>query len=204
MMPSNGARICRYWPSSLTAWVCACAALIEFSYERTSDCAASTVFCARITSFSATTARETTPTTSTPVCAAVGIAASTSAAVPSRTDRVMILAARGETPAAFGRRCIPADCVAPPLHMDDMLGRRALSAGGLAALGATLAFHHGLVTKLRLKPPSHRPAAGGESSLLGGRAAAATKTASKAETCLNRTDIGFRRCLARCVSERSV
>src|SRR5204863_2643513 len=51
------------------------------------------------------------------------------------------------------------------------------------------------VTKLRLKPPSHRPAAGGESSLLGGRGAAATKTASKAETCLNRTDIGFRRCL---------
>jgi hypothetical protein len=52
-----------------------------------------------------------------------------------------------------------------------------------------------LVTKLRLKPPSDGCAAGGESSLLGGRGAAATKTASKAETCLNRTDIGFRRCL---------
>src|SRR5947207_3491770 len=54
-------------------------------------------------------------------------------------------AARGETPAAFGRRCIPADCVAPPLHMADMLGRRALSVGRLAALGATAAFHHGLL-----------------------------------------------------------
>src|SRR5207249_12085626 len=53
------------------------------------------------------------------------------------------LAARGETPAAFGRRCIPADCVAPPSHIPDMLGRRALGAGRLAALGATLDFHHG-------------------------------------------------------------
>src|SRR6266566_8921669 len=69
------------------------------------------------------------------------------------------LAARGETPAAFGRRCIPApphgaqsapwgpraDCVAPPSHIPDMLGRRALGAGRLAALGATLDFHHGLL-----------------------------------------------------------
>src|SRR5438093_6286825 len=55
------------------------------------------------------------------------------------------LAARGVTPAAFGRRCIPADCVAPPSHMDDMLGRRALSAGRLAALGATPELHHGLL-----------------------------------------------------------
>jgi hypothetical protein len=29
--------------------------------------------------------------------------------------------------------------------MDDMLGRRALSSGRLAALGATLEFHHGLL-----------------------------------------------------------
>src|SRR5436190_21773052 len=56
-----------------------------------------------------------------------------------------LLAARGETPAAFGRRCIPADCVAPPSQMADMLGRRALSAGRLAGLGATLASHHGLL-----------------------------------------------------------
>src|SRR5436309_9239008 len=69
------------------------------------------------------------------------------------------LAARGETPAAFGRRCIPApphdaqsapwgpwaDCVAPPSNIPDILGRRALSAGRLAALGATPDFHHGLL-----------------------------------------------------------
>src|SRR5438128_4915033 len=69
------------------------------------------------------------------------------------------LAARGETPAAFGRRCIPApphraekravgapaaDCVAPPSNIPDILGRRALLSGRLAGLGATLDFHHGL------------------------------------------------------------
>jgi hypothetical protein len=57
---------------------------------------------------------------------------------------ILLLAARGETPAAFGRRCIPADCPVPPSHIPDMLGRRALSAGRLAALGATLDFHDGL------------------------------------------------------------
>jgi phosphate transport system substrate-binding protein len=56
------------------------------------------------------------------------------------------LAARGGTPAAFGRRCIPADCVAPPSNIPDILGRHALSAGRLAALGATLEFHHGLLS----------------------------------------------------------
>src|SRR5438552_8304291 len=61
-----------------------------------------------------------------------------------------LLAARGETPAAFGRRCIPADCVAPPSHIPDMLGRRALSSGRLAALGATLDFHHGLLASVSL------------------------------------------------------
>src|SRR5207249_9310250 len=35
--------------------------------------------------------------------------------------------ARGESPAAFGRRCIPADCVAPRSNIPDILGRRALS-----------------------------------------------------------------------------
>jgi putative PIN family toxin of toxin-antitoxin system len=72
------------------------------------------------------------------------------------------LTARGETPTAFGapsaaaalgtpfgRRCIPADCVAPPSHIPDMLGRRALSSGRLAALGATPDFHHGLLTPAR-------------------------------------------------------
>jgi ketosteroid isomerase-like protein len=57
------------------------------------------------------------------------------------------LAARGESPAAFGRRCIPADCVAPPSHIPDMLGRRALSSGRLAALVATPDFHHGLLAQ---------------------------------------------------------
>src|SRR5437773_12033886 len=61
---------------------------------------------------------------------------------------VVGLAARGETPTAFGRRCIPADCVAPPSNIPDILGRRALSSGRLAALGATPDFHHGLLEAL--------------------------------------------------------
>jgi 3alpha(or 20beta)-hydroxysteroid dehydrogenase len=55
------------------------------------------------------------------------------------------LAARGETPAAFDGRGIPAGCVAPPSNIPDILGRRALPAGRLARLGATLDFHHGLL-----------------------------------------------------------
>jgi hypothetical protein len=55
------------------------------------------------------------------------------------------------------------------------------------------------VTKLRHKPSSDGPAGWwGESSLLGGRFAAAAKTASKAEQakpCFIREGIGFRRCL---------
>jgi len=55
------------------------------------------------------------------------------------------------------------------------------------------------VTKLRLKPPSDELAGqDGEPSLLGGRFAAATTTASKADrtkTCFIRKNIGFRRCL---------
>jgi hypothetical protein len=101
------------------------------------------------------------------------------------------LAARGETPAAFGRRCIPApphraekraagtpvaDCVAPPSNIPDIAPHRAQTArwgprsavvaplrrgphgadcapwggtsGRLAALGATLDFHHGLLSHL--------------------------------------------------------
>src|SRR6266516_4992205 len=74
---------------------------------------------------------------------------------------VQALTARGEGPAAFGRRCIPApphgaqsapwgpraDCVAPPSNIPDILGRHALSAGRLAALGATPDFHHGLLVR---------------------------------------------------------
>jgi hypothetical protein len=54
-------------------------------------------------------------------------------------------AARGESPAAFERRCIPPGCVAPPSNIPDILGRRALPAGRLAVLGATPDFHHGLL-----------------------------------------------------------
>src|SRR3989442_4934180 len=57
------------------------------------------------------------------------------------------LAARGETPAAFGRRCIPAGCVAPRSNTPGILARRALPSGRIAALGATLEFHHGLLDK---------------------------------------------------------
>jgi hypothetical protein len=64
--------------------------------------------------------------------------------------QVRRLTARGETPAAFGRRCIPADCVAPPSNILDILSRRALSAGRLAALDATLDFHHGLLREKRM------------------------------------------------------
>jgi hypothetical protein len=39
----------------------------------------------------------------------------------------------------------------------DILSPRALPAGRIAILGATLDFHHGLVTKLRLNPPSDDP-----------------------------------------------
>jgi S-disulfanyl-L-cysteine oxidoreductase SoxD len=60
---------------------------------------------------------------------------------------VCALAARGETPAAFGRRCIPAGCVAPRSNTPGILARRALPAGRIAALGATLDFHHGLLAQ---------------------------------------------------------
>src|SRR5688572_7820056 len=54
------------------------------------------------------------------------------------------LAARGASPAAFDRRCIPPDCVAPSSNTPGILGRRALSAGRFAGLGATRDLHHGL------------------------------------------------------------
>src|ERR687892_1651234 len=55
------------------------------------------------------------------------------------------LTARGESPAAFGRRCIPSGCVAPRSNTPGILARRALPDGRIAALGATLDFHHGLL-----------------------------------------------------------
>src|SRR5207244_12940406 len=49
----------------------------------------------------------------------------------------------------FGRRCIPAPPRAAtwetPSDIPDILDRRALPAGRIAALGATLDFHHGLL-----------------------------------------------------------
>ena len=79
-----------------------------------------------------------------------------------------LLAARGGSRAAFGGRCIPAGCVAPPSNMPDILGRRALPAGRLARLGATPDFHHGLLAGLlaaatlaagcsQTAPPARRP-----------------------------------------------
>ncbi len=56
-----------------------------------------------------------------------------------------LLAARGESLAAFDGRCIPAGCVAPQSNTPGILGRRALPAGRLARLGATPDFHHGLL-----------------------------------------------------------
>jgi len=64
-------------------------------------------------------------------------------------------------------------------------------------LPATSAASPRSVTKLRLKPPSDDKRSARESSLLGGRCAAA-KTASKAsstKTCFIPTEHGFRRCL---------
>src|SRR6267154_1806761 len=56
-----------------------------------------------------------------------------------------MLAARGESLAAFDGRCIPAGGVAPPSNTPGILGRRALPSGRLARLGATPDFHHGLL-----------------------------------------------------------
>ena len=55
------------------------------------------------------------------------------------------LAARGESPTAFDRRCIPPGCVAPRSNTVGILPRRALSDGRITGLGATRDFHHGLL-----------------------------------------------------------
>ena len=68
------------------------------------------------------------------------------AAINHFPHRPSLAAARGESPAAFGRRCIPGGCVAPRSNTAGILGRRALPPGRLGALGATPAFHHGLLT----------------------------------------------------------
>src|SRR6266446_1603280 len=61
-----------------------------------------------------------------------------------------VLAARGESLAAFDERCIPAGGVAPPSNTPGILSRRALPAGRLARLGATPDFHHGLLGARKL------------------------------------------------------
>ncbi len=55
------------------------------------------------------------------------------------------LAARGASSPAFDRRGVPYDYVAPPSHTLSILGRRALSSGRFAGLGATRNVHHGLL-----------------------------------------------------------
>src|SRR5438309_10896373 len=67
---------------------------------------------------------------------------------------------------------------------------------------AVAGFFSNFVTKLRLKPPSNAERSVRESSLLGGRCAAA-KTASKAspaKTCFISSERGFRRCLVGALS----
>src|SRR5438477_1417901 len=88
---------------------------------------------------------------------------------PSPKPKAWALAARGETPAAFGRRCIPSGCVAPRSNTPGILARRALPAGRIAAPGATLDFHHGLLAEADRPPPppGAQPAPAGPRSLLG-------------------------------------
>jgi CPA1 family monovalent cation:H+ antiporter len=49
---------------------------------------------------------------------------------------VVFLVSRVRDPLAFGRRCIPAGCVAHPSDIPDILGLRALPSGRIAGLGA--------------------------------------------------------------------
>ena len=55
------------------------------------------------------------------------------------------LAARGESPAAFGWRCIRPACVVPRSNTARMLPRLALTDRRIATLGASCDFHHGLL-----------------------------------------------------------
>ena len=58
------------------------------------------------------------------------------------------LAARGKSPPAFERRCIPPDCVARRSNMLDILAPRALPGGRIGALGASPDFCHGLLARI--------------------------------------------------------
>ena len=55
------------------------------------------------------------------------------------------LAARGESPAAFDRRCIPPGYVASRSNTAGIFPRRALPDGRITRLSATQDFHHGLL-----------------------------------------------------------
>ena len=80
------------------------------------------------------------------------------------------LAARGESPAAFDRRCIPPGCVPPRSNTAGILPRRALPTGRITGVGATLDFHHGLLGTIELyRQP--RPAPGGRKRRVGGNPA---------------------------------
>src|SRR5688572_31888289 len=85
------------------------------------------------------------------------------------------LAARGASPAAFDRRCIPAGGVAPPSNTPGILGRRALPSGRIAGLGATRDLHHGL-----LGPRTHskRSRSTPASAALSGSKRSATSTSA--------------------------
>ena len=61
------------------------------------------------------------------------------------TGKTAQLAARGKSPAAFDRRCVPPDCVARRSNIPDILPPRALPGGRLAGLGASRDFCHGLL-----------------------------------------------------------
>ena len=54
-------------------------------------------------------------------------------------------AVRGESPAAFDRRCIPPAYVASRSNTAGIFPRRALPDRRITGLGATLDFHHGLL-----------------------------------------------------------
>jgi hypothetical protein len=58
-------------------------------------------------------------------------------------------AARGESPAALGRRRIASAGVAPRSNTGRILARRALAAARIATPGATRDFQHGLLGQAR-------------------------------------------------------
>ena len=61
------------------------------------------------------------------------------------TAAVPLRAVRGESPAAFDRRCIPPGFVASRSHTAGIPPRRVLPDRRIASLGATPDFHHGLL-----------------------------------------------------------